>query len=180
MINIIAKCRRRVRFEEPFDVKVVFQADPREKFNGFRVVFSWDPEIIQLNGAVMAVEERWMWHGFMQGHGLNDANPPTNGLGAYSAVADFFGKPLRATTAGRKVFLLEFEPLHHGPAKVDILRWKPKNEGGNHMFGDTHIDGYPSGKYVDRKYVGGRWEGDQYIHGKYVSAIKQGVEFEIV
>lgn len=82
------------------------------------IIFTWDPNKLEFLGVDDTGGPGWMSSGFpIDSHGLNEANPPLDGDGMYTAFAPF-GAPIDATPAGALVTTFQFAALGTTSATV--------------------------------------------------------------
>jgi len=86
------------------------------------VIIAWDPAYMELLGVDCEGCPNWLFSGFMTDpFGLNEAIPPQDGDGMYTALAPL-GVPIPATPAGTRVTTFRFRALAVTEATVlDIL-----------------------------------------------------------
>ena len=83
--------------------------------SAIEVVFSWEPQYLQLLGKSDPVAPAWLYSGFSNDpYGLNEVNPPQDGDGIYTAWASF-GSPEAATPAGTLVTTFRFLAIRPRP-----------------------------------------------------------------
>ena len=101
-----------------------------------QIIVGWDPTYVRLAGADQSGAVMLLASGFPTSDpfGLNEANPPQDGLGIFIAFAPF-GAPVAATPSGALLTTLLFEAVAETPATlVELVERAGMPEGRTTVF----------------------------------------------
>jgi hypothetical protein len=98
-------------------IGVVVSSDSKEDqlMSAMQMIFAWDTDVLQLIGLDQTGAVNLLFSGFpADPYGINESNPPKDGLGLYQALAPL-GNPVAATPEGTLLTTLLFEALDVAP-----------------------------------------------------------------
>lgn len=101
-----------------------------------QVIIGWDPTYVRLSGTDQSGAVMLLASGFptTDPYGLNEANPPQDGLGMFIAFAPL-GAPVAATPSGALLTTLLFEAVAETPATfVELVERAGMPEGRTTIF----------------------------------------------
>jgi hypothetical protein len=92
-------------------VVVISDSDEDQLMSAMQMIFAWDTDVMQLLGLDQTGAVNLLFSGFPNDpYGINESNPPKDGLGLYQALAPL-GNPVAATPSGTLLTTLLFEAL---------------------------------------------------------------------
>jgi len=121
-----------------FDVVLTSSASPVNPVAAVEMVFSWDPQVLRLEGTEPG-PSNLLFSGFPEtlSGGLNEAPLPTDGDAFYLGLAGL-GQPFEATDTGATIATLQFTVVSTTDAIAEV---RPLPSGGSPLVETRVFDG---------------------------------------